>query len=270
MDSKQSGWLPWGLWLLTVAGAATVGWLGWQHLTALDKSLSERSAEFVAASARVAECDAKFAQLEGKAAAVANERDELIKQRDTLDARTSQLSTTLQQREEELARLTATSRSLEEKLAAEIKRGDVKVTQSEGRIRVDLLDKVLFDSAQADVSPRGEEVLGRLGAILQGIEDRQIQISGHTDDAPINLPDLKAKFPTNWELSAARAVNVVRFLSEKAQVKPARLVVAGYGQYRPIATNATPKGRAANRRIEVLLLPPLEARQAALPSPPTK
>ncbi len=272
MDSEQnkSRWLPWTLWLVTVAGAAGLGWLGWQQFTALEKSLTARSTELTSANERLSACDAKIVQLEAKAAAVALERDALVKQRDTLDAKTTELSTTLQQREEELARLTATSRSLEEKLAAEIKRGDVKVTQSEGRIQVDLLDKVLFDSAQADVSPRGEEVLGRLGAILQGIEDRQIQISGHTDDAPINLPDLKAKFPTNWELSTARAVNVVRYLTEKAQVKPARLVAAGYGPYRPIATNSTPKGRAANRRIEVLLLPPLEAKRATLPSAPKK
>lgn len=155
-------------------------------------------------------------------------------------------------------------------MAAEIKRGDVRLSQSEGRIQVDLVDKVLFDSAQAEVSPRGEEVLTRLGAILKGVEDRQIQISGHTDDAPITLPDLKAKFATNWELSAARAVNVVRFLSEKAQVKPSRLLAAGYGQYRPIATNATPRGRAGNRRIEILLLPPLQAKKATLPAATAK
>jgi chemotaxis protein MotB len=163
----------------------------------------------------------------------------------------------------------ATYNSLEEKMAAEIKRGDVRLSQSEGRIQVDLVDKVLFDSAQAEVSPRGEEVLTRLGAILKGVEDRQIQISGHTDDAPITLPDLKAKFATNWELSTARAVNVVRFLSEKASVKPGRLLAAGYGQYRPIGTNATPKGRAANRRIEILLLPPLQTKKATLPAAAT-
>ncbi|MBL8911071.1 MAG: OmpA family protein [Archangium sp.] len=263
-DESQQGKsskLPWLLWLLTLAGAIAAAWWVNQRLEQLTQNQKEAVDAVGVATRRASDCETKLPPLEQQIAALTAERDEL-------KTRTSELSTTLVQREEELARLTATSKSLEDKLAAEIKRGDVKVTQSEGRIQVDLLDKVLFDSAQAEVSPRGEEVLTRLGGILQGIEDRQIQISGHTDDAPITLPDLKAKFATNWELSTARAVNVVRFLSEKAQVKPARLVAAGYGPYRPIATNVTPRGRAANRRIEVLLLPPLQAKKAQLPPPP--
>lgn len=260
-EQQKSSKLPWFLWVLTLAGALAAAWWAWQRLEVLTQNQKEAVDAVTVATKRASDCEAKLPPLEAQITALTTERDEL-------NSKASQLTNTLVQREEELARLTATSRSLEDKLAAEIKRGDVKVTQSEGRIQVDLLDKVLFDSAQAEVSPRGEEVLTRLGGILQGIEDRQIQISGHTDDAPITLPDLKAKFATNWELSTARAVNVVRFLSEKAQVKPGRLVAAGYGPYRPIATNATPKGRAANRRIEVLLLPPLETKKVSPPPAP--
>src|SRR5215831_10207569 len=154
----------------------------------------------------------------------------------------------------------ATYDSLEEKMKAEIKKGEIRLSQAGGRIRVDLIDKILFDSGSADLSKRGEEVLGRIGSVLAKVEDKQIQISGHTDDNPIS-DRLKEKFATNWELSVARAVTVVRFLSEHAKVPSKRMVAAGYGPFHPISSNTNPDGRARNRRIEILLTPSLEARQ---------
>jgi chemotaxis protein MotB len=133
----------------------------------------------------------------------------------------------------------------------EIAKGDIQLTESGGKLRVGLVDKILFDSGEASVSKRGEGVLARLGAVLASIEDRQIQVSGHTDNTPIS-DKLKQQFPTNWELSVARATNVVRFLQEKAAVPAERLVASGYGEYQPIAKNQTAAGRAKNRRIELL------------------
>jgi chemotaxis protein MotB len=264
-QKKKSSALPWLLWVLTLASALGAGYWAMQRFEEIQKARAEAISATEVASKKASDCQQDLDAVTVKLAGLTEERDGLVKQVNELESKASELTSTLEEREKELARLTATYHSLEDKMAAEIKRGDVKLSQSEGRIQVDLVDKVLFDSAQAEVSTRGEEVLTRLGAILQGIDDRQIQISGHTDDAPITLPDLKAKFATNWELSTARAVNVVRFLSEKAQVKPGRMLAAGYGQYRPLTTNATPKGRAANRRIEILLLPPLQTKKATLP-----
>ncbi|MGV3625051.1 MAG: OmpA family protein [Archangium sp.] len=258
-ESGKSSKLPWFLWVLTLVAALAAGWWAWQRVEQLRTSKQELTDSLVEAARIRGLCEQSLADAGVQSSALQAQLAELEKSQ-------VELSVLLAQSEAELQRLTATSKSLEDKLEAEIKRGDVKVTQSDGRIQVDLIDKVLFDSAQADISPRGEEVLTRLGAILKDIDDRHIQISGHTDDAPITLPDLKAKFATNWELSTARAVNVVRFLSEKANVKPGRLSAAGYGQYKPVTNNITPKGRAANRRIEVLLLPPIEARKVKVPS----
>ncbi len=257
-ENRRSSKLPWVLWLLTMAAALAAGWWAWQGMEAMRATKQELTDSMVEAARLRGNCEQSLSD-------AGTQVSTLSAQLVALEAGQKALEAQLAQSEAELERLTAASRSLEEKLKEEIKRGDVKVTQSGDRIQVDLIDKVLFDSAQADVSTRGEEVLSRLAGILKGMDDKQIQISGHTDDAPITLPDLKAKFATNWELSTARAVNVVRFLSEKGGVKPGRLSAAGYGQYRPIATNVTPKGRAANRRIEVLLLPVLEARKADLP-----
>jgi chemotaxis protein MotB len=131
-----------------------------------------------------------------------------------------------------------------------------------------MVDKVLFESGEAVITKRGEEVLSRVGSVLARIEERQIQVSGHTDDSPISSR-LVGTFPTNWELSTARATNVVRFLQEKAGVPAARLVAAGYGPFHPIASNATPSGRARNRRIEILLTPALEPTPARVAAPAT-
>jgi chemotaxis protein MotB len=120
------------------------------------------------------------------------------------------------------------------------------------------VDKILFDSGEASLSPRGSEVLARLGTVLSKVENRSIFVSGHTDDAPPSQR-LAATFPTNWELSVARAVNVVRFLGETAHVPASKLVAAGHADTKPVASNATPKGRARNRRIEILLIPDLPA-----------
>jgi len=105
-------------------------------------------------------------------------------------------------------------------------------------------------------------VLARVGAVLAQIDDKTIQVSGHTDNLPLG-DKLTAQFPTNWELSAARAVTVVRFLTEKANVPPQRLVASGYGEWSPLASNRSASGRARNRRIEILLTPALAPKPMA-------
>jgi chemotaxis protein MotB len=105
-------------------------------------------------------------------------------------------------------------------------------------------------------------VLARVGGVLATMDDKQIQVSGHTDSHPIS-EKLAPQFPTNWELSTARAVNVVRFLQEKANVPAKNLVATGYGEYHPIASNKSSTGRARNRRIEILLTPSLDPKAIA-------
>jgi chemotaxis protein MotB len=169
----------------------------------------------------------------------------------------NELSRNVEAKDEELARVRSTAEELEEKMKAEIAKGDIRLSQAGGRLRVDLVDKVLFDSGEARISPKGEEVLARVGAVLAHVEGKLIQVSGHTDDSPISSR-LVSQYPTNWELSVSRATNVVRFLAETAHVPAKRLVAAGYGPFQPVASNATAGGRARNRRIEILLTPAFE------------
>lgn len=116
-----------------------------------------------------------------------------------------------------------------------------------------MVEKILFDSGSAEIKKEGKKVLDRVVEILKNVKDRQINIEGHTDNVPIS-PRLAQKFPTNWELSTARATNVVRYLQEKG-IDPALLSATGYAEYRPVSPNDTEEGRAKNRRIEIVLVP---------------
>ena len=114
-------------------------------------------------------------------------------------------------------------------------------------------EEIFFDTGKTDIKPEGQEVLKRIGIILQDIPEKNIRIEGHTDNVPIVSP-LRKQYPTNWELGAARAVNVVRFFQNKTDIDPLRLSAVSYGQYRPIAPNKTKAGRAKNRRVEIILI----------------
>ena len=121
-------------------------------------------------------------------------------------------------------------------------------------MKVTLVDKILFDTGKVEIGKRGKEVLLELADTLRENKDQNVVVEGHTDDVPIGL-GLIEKYPTNWELSAARAVGVVRFLQEKGWLEPKRLSASGYSYYKPVASNDTAEGRRQNRRIEIILVP---------------
>jgi chemotaxis protein MotB len=201
--------------------------------------------EVKAAKAEIAELEKRAEQLEA-------ERDELATAK-------AELAKSVEAKEGELSELKGTFEGFQDKLKDEIARGEINLEQTGGKLRVGLVDKILFDPGEAEISKHGEEVLARVAEALVAIPDKQIQVSGHTDRMPINSK-LVERYPTNWELSAARAINVVRFLAEKANVPADRLVASGYGEFHPVASNKTPAGRAKNRRIEILLTPMLAPR----------
>jgi chemotaxis protein MotB len=243
---KPASKAPWGLVVLLVAGA---GFGGYRLYQELEKAKGEALSATQKAAADVA--GSKAAQKE-----LADKIEKLEAENAALTSAKADLSKEVEAKSGELAQLKGTYDKLEEKMKDEIAKGDISLSQDGGRLRVGLVDKILFDSGEAAVSKRGEEVLARVGAVLATIDDKQIQVSGHTDKTPIT-GKLTSQFPSNWELSAARATNVVRFLSEKANVPPQRLVATGYAEYHPIASNKTAAGRARNRRIEILLTPSL-------------
>ncbi|MCY0897353.1 MAG: OmpA family protein [Firmicutes bacterium] len=125
----------------------------------------------------------------------------------------------------------------------------VSVTSNERGVEVSLNSTLLFAPASAHLSPSAIALLERLGRVLATVPN-DIEVVGYTDSTPIRT----AEYPSNWQLSAMRAANVVYVLSRVPGIHPARLSLAGFGKYHPIATNATPEGRAQNRRVNILVL----------------
>jgi chemotaxis protein MotB len=157
-------------------------------------------------------------------------------------------------KQEEINRLKNTYDTLVNDMKEEITQGQIQITRLADRLNVSMVDRILFPSGEADISPEGVKILERVGKVLKNTQGKIIRVEGHTDDVDISKK-LQGKFPTNWELSTARASNVVRFLQDKVGIEPKRLWAVGLSEYHPIASNATAKGRSQNRRIEIGLLP---------------
>ncbi len=171
-----------------------------------------------------------------------------------LEAEQANLERERAAKETEFHRLTKTQEDLTKALEAEIAKGDIRIKQVRDRLTINMVDRVLFDSGQAQVKPAGLKVLKQVSDILKSVTDKQIRIEGHTDNVPVGAK-LQERFPTNWELSTARATSVARYLIEKGGVDRASLSAVGYADTRPVASNDTEEGRTANRRIEISLYP---------------
>jgi outer membrane protein OmpA-like peptidoglycan-associated protein len=141
-------------------------------------------------------------------------------------------------------------RDLALRLKTMVDAGDLSIALREGRMVLQLPSDVLFESGRVDIRPRGQAALKLVAAVLKTLDGRHFQIAGHTDNVPIET----VRYPSNWELSTARGVEVVRFLTAQG-VAPAVLAAAGYGEFDPVAPNDDAKGRARNRRIEITLQP---------------
>ncbi len=160
----------------------------------------------------------------------------------------------VREKETTISELDNTRREIETSLKEQIAQKDVKIEEIEGKLRVTFVDKILFDSGSTRIKDRGKEVLLTLAESFGSDTDNTIVVEGHTDNVDIGYP-LRKRFPSNWELSTARAASVVRFLQEKANIKPERLTASGFSFHRPVAANDTVETRSQNRRIEIILVP---------------
>ena len=187
------------------------------------------------------EFDFKISTLEQQKAVLENE----------LEIKVSEIS---QEKEEQINRLKNAYDKLVADMEKEIEEGQIQITQLADRLSVSMVDRILFPSGKAEITPAGLKVLERVGNVLKNTENKIIRVEGHTDNVAIQAK-LQEKFPTNWELSAARAINVVRFLQDDVGIEPIRLHAIGMSEYHPVASNKTSHGRSQNRRIEIILLP---------------
>ena len=187
-------------------------------------------------------------------------RDQIADKEKALSAKNAEIQAlnqekekAIQEKEKSIAELKKTYTSLVGEMSEEIKKGEITITQLKDKMSINMVDKILFDSGSADIKKDGKKVIDRVAEILAKVMDKQIRVEGYTDNVPIS-PRLAVKFPSNWELSTARATTVARHLQDKG-IEPKILSAAGYSEFRPVAPNDNEEGRAKNRRIEISLVP---------------
>jgi len=189
---------------------------------------------------------------EKEAARLAAERNDLMTELEAVRAERDVIGRGLSEAKAKVNSLEATYGSLVNELRSEVESGQIKVRQVAEGIQVDLAQEILFPSGGWELDQAGREVIERVASRIRD-EGAGILVEGHTDNVQLSA-GLKRRFPTNWELAAARAAGVVRILAD-AGVSPERLQAISRGPFVPIADNETAEGRRMNRRIQILLRP---------------
>ncbi|MFT4978652.1 MAG: chemotaxis protein MotB [Myxococcota bacterium] len=222
------------------------------ELSSMSTALSDLSARGRQSQSQKAELEAQLSRLQQRsaatevAAAAAQDRIAALKAEAT---RLAAEKEALEQKTEEYGALVAG-------LKAEIDSGQITISELSGKLTVQVSNALLFDSGSTTLKAEGQAALGKVAGVLQSVADREIRVEGHTDNVPVRAG---AAFADNWTLSALRAREVVVLLTAQG-VSPTRVAVVGYGDQRPVASNDTAEGRAANRRTEIVLAPRLEQR----------
>jgi chemotaxis protein MotB len=158
------------------------------------------------------------------------------------------------------AQLKSAQEALVSSLNEQIKKQEIAIKELAGGLSLSMVDRILFKLGEATLTPQGEKVLAKVGAGLKQIQGKMIRVVGHTDTIPIRKEYLD-KFPSNWELSAARASTVVRYFQDKSGLDPKEMEAVGRSFYQPAAPMDTEKNRALNRRVEILIAPIMEMKE---------
>ncbi len=219
-----------------------------------DSQMEELRDKNAALNRKVTDLSVRIEDLEKRKYAIATELAEKITGISKKKGQEiAELNSTAQKTEQELQRMRATHDELVSGMKKVSAKGQINITHLADRLSVSMAEKILFPSGSSEITPEGLKVLKRIGEIIKSSEDRIIQVEGHTDNETISW-FLRGKYPTNWELSAARATTVVRFLQDRIGINGAKLNAVGLSEYHPVADNKTPEGRSRNRRIEIALI----------------
>jgi chemotaxis protein MotB len=204
-----------------------------------------------------------MAGLNNKIAGLNNQNNQLGQLTEEQKSKLSQSQQTLQQQQQKLQQLQslleqqkAQSEQLKNKMSEALKgfnSNDLSVVQKNGKVYVSLSENLLFPSGSAVVNTKGVDALSKLAAVLNLESDVSVNIEGHTDSIPI-----RGKYKDNWDLSTARANAIVRILVDNYRVDPVRVIASGHSFYDAVESNATPEGRAKNRRTDIILSPKLD------------
>ena len=218
------------------------------ELDRVNKELADARAKYDNAVAVIGDLKQRLSKLGQNVDELSSERGRLTAGLEDAQKRLEELR---QQKAAAEARA-AVFRNLVDKLRAMIDAGQLKVTIRNGRMLIVLPNDVLFDSGKTELKPAGKVAVTQVAQVLASMGERRFLVAGHTDNVPIKT----SRFPSNWELSTARAVEVARLLVSGG-MKPQTLGAAGYAEFDPVAANETPEAKAQNRRIEIILEPNL-------------
>lgn len=155
------------------------------------------------------------------------------------------------EKEKALNELSRQADQIEKQLRVEIENGEITLKRYKTKTIINIDNSILFDSGQAMLKKKVRKSLAKIARAINKYPENNIQIEGHTDNVPIHTE----QFPSNWELSSARALAVLRFFADKTDMDPRKLSAVGYGEYHPLAPNDTKKNKRMNRRVDIVILP---------------
>ena len=217
-----------------------------------DKAQGEKAQEISALQGQRAALEQQLRDLQRQKTSLENDRAALERQQAQLRAQNEALEAQKQQLLSASKQSQAQYDALVGDLNQELQKGQLQVRRYKDMLTVDVAEQLFFDSGRATLKETGKEVLKKVADAMKSYEDKAIRVVGHTDNVPIT-GGLQKVFPSNWELSAARATTVVRFLQD-AGIEPERLMATGRAEYAPVASNDDAEGRQKNRRIEITLI----------------
>jgi chemotaxis protein MotB len=212
-------------------------------------TLASQMSDFSQLRAQNGQLEEELQQLEARLRHVERLKEELEQVRAAREAQEAKLAKVRREVRTVGKEIDRITKALEEKFGKSL-----VVTQHQDRLVLTMLGQVLFESGKAQLTPLGLDIMKQVGEVLATLPNKNIQVEGHTDNNPI-YGRLQQQYPTNWELSTARATTVLRFLIEQTGMNPKDFSATGYADTRPAVANDSEEGRAQNRRVEIVLYP---------------
>ena len=191
-------------------------------------------------------------QLEETNRRLTEDNEQLAKRSQRLRVELEKQKSIAQLQEKVIHLLDDTQRTIQTSLKEQIAAKEVEIVEMQDEVKVVLLDKILYEPGSLEIHEKGKMLLSALAETVRSNSDQQLVVAGHTDSVPISKR-LREIYPTNWELSAARAAAVVRYLQYQCELDPKRISLQAFSHYRPTASNQTERGRRLNRRIEIIV-----------------
>ncbi len=222
------------------------------ELAESEKELEQATAELHDTRVAKNQCDQDLNDIQAQNTYLKKINLQLSENIKVLNLELNKKKSVIELQEKVIQLLDDTKKTIETSLKDQIAAQEVEVVEADNQLKVILVDKILFDSGSADINPKGKALLQVLAKSLKENKNHDIVVEGHTDNVALTAY-LKKRFPSNWELSTARAAAVAHFFEAQGGIDPLRLSARGYSFYRPVASNNTEDGRRQNRRIEIVL-----------------